>query len=95
LTITEDPEHEIFEALADKDVLTLGRGRSKEEARSPFPDGLFGLDNASTNAAIHKMKNAGLISSRRDGNDHVYFLNKPRFKDLIIFLNGLIEHDPE
>ena len=41
------------------------------------------------------MKNAGLISSRRDGNDHVYFLNKPRFKDLIIFLNGLIEHDPE
>ena len=91
LTITEDPEHEIFEALADKDVLTLVRGLSKEEARSPFPDGLFGLDNASTNAAIRKMKNAGLISSRRDGNDHVYFLNKPRFKDLIIFLNGLIE----
>ena len=87
--------HDIFEALADKDVLALVRGLSKEEARSPFPDGLFGLGPEQTNAAIRKMKFAGLISSRRDGNDHVYFLNKPRFKDLIIFLNGLIEDDPE
>ena len=89
--ISEDPELDILSTLADKDVLTLVRGLSKEEARSPFPDGLFGLDSPSTNAAIRKMKAAGLISSRRDGNDHVYFLNKGRFKDLARFIEGLIE----
>ena len=89
--ISEDPELDILNALADSDVLTLVRGLSKEEARSPFPDGLFGLNYASTNAAIRKMKAAGLISSKRDGNDHVYFLNKSRFKDLAQFIEGLIE----
>ena len=91
LGISEDSELDMFTALADKDVLTLVRGLSKEEARSPFPDGLFGMDSASTNAAIRKMKAAGLISSRRDGNDHVYFLNKVRFRDLAQFIEGLIE----
>lgn len=91
MMISEDPEYDILCALADKDVLTLARGLSKEEARSPFPEGLFGMDSASTDAAIKKMKAAGLISSRREGNDHVYFLNKGRFKDLAMFLEGLIE----
>ena len=89
--ISEDPEFDIISALADKDVLTLVRGLSKEEARSPFPDGLYGMDSSRTNAAIRKMKNAGLISSRRDGPDHVYFLNKGRFRDLANFIESLIE----
>ena len=90
LGISDDPEFDMLSALADKDVLRLTRGLSKEEARSPFPDGLFGMDEARTNAAIRKMKGAGLISSRRDGPDHVYFLNECRFRDLARFINGLI-----
>ena len=89
--ISSDPELDMLTALADKDVLTMVRGLAKEEARSPFPDGLFGMDSSSTNAAIRKMKAAGLISSRRDGPDHVYFLNKGRFKDLARFIEELIE----
>ncbi len=91
LGISDDPEYDILCALADKNVLTMVRGLSKEEARSPFPDGLFGMDGPATNAAIRKMKSAGLISSRRDGPDHVYFLNKPRFRDLERFIRELVE----
>lgn len=91
LGISDDPEFDMLSALADKDVLTLVRGLSKEEARSPFPEGLFGLDGERTNAAIRKMKGAGLISSRRDGPDHVYFLNAGRFRDLARFLEDLIK----
>ena len=89
LGISDDPEFDILSALADRDVLTMVRGLAKEEARSPFPEGLFGMDSARTNAAIRKMKSAGLISSRRDGLDHVYFLNKVRFKELADFIEGL------
>ena len=53
--------------------------------------GLFGLDGPRTNAAIRRMKEAGLISSRRDGPDHVYFLNAGRFRDLARFLENLIK----
>ena len=88
--ISEDPEFDIISALADKDVLTLTRGLSREELRSPFTNGAFGLDERETNQAIKKMKSAGLISSRRDGNDHVYFLNKPRFHEIISFLQNLV-----
>ena len=88
--ISEDPELDILTALADKDVLNMVRGLSKEEVRSPFPDGLFGMDSQRTNAAIRKMKDNGLISSRRDGNDHVYFLNRCRFRDLANFIDDLI-----
>ena len=91
LGISDDPEFDMLSALADKDVLTMVRGLAREEARSPFPDGLFGLDGERTNAAIRRMKGAGLISSRRDGPDHVYFLNAGRFRDLARFLEGLIK----
>ena len=91
LGISSDPELDILIALADPDVLTMVRGLAKNEARSPFPDGLFGMDSKTTNDAIRKMKTAGLISSRRDGNDHVYFLNRPRFMDLEKFLQNLFE----
>ena len=93
LGISDDPEHDMLVALADKDVLTLARGLSKEEARSPFPDGLFGMDGPRTNEAIRKMKEAGLISSRRDGPDHVYFLNAGRYRDLAHFLLKLIHEE--
>ena len=93
LGISSDPELDIFKALADEDVLTMVRGLAKNEVRSPFPDGLFGMDSSRTNGAIRKMKAAGLISSRRDGNDHVYFLNRPRFNDLERFLRGLFPQE--
>ena len=47
------------------------------------------MDETRTNAAIRRMKSAGLISSRRDGPDHVYFLNRGRYKELEHFLAGL------
>lgn len=89
--ISENPELDIFAALSDKDVLTLTKGLSKEELRSPFTDGTFGLTEAETNQAIRKMKSVGLISSKRDGNDHVYFLNGSRFRDVANFLLNLVE----
>ncbi len=86
LGITSDPEHEAFAALADEDVLAMVRGLAETELRSSFTGGAFGLDEQAVNAAIRRMKAAGLISSRRDGDDHVYFLNGPRFRDLVRFL---------
>ena len=91
LGISSDPELDIFTALADKDVLTMIRGLSETEIRSPLTGGVFGMDEPTTNATIRKMKGAGLISSRRDGDDHVYFLNAPRFRDAIRFLQRSIE----
>ena len=90
MDISDDPEFDIISALADKDVLTLARGLAKEEARSPFTDGLYGMDEKRVNAAVRRMKDAGLISSRRDGNDHVYFLNESRFRQLADFIEKLI-----
>ena len=86
LGITSDPERVAFAALADEDVLAMVRGLAESELRSPFSGGAFGLDEQAISAAIRKMKAAGLISSRRDGDDHVYFLNGPRFRDLVRFL---------
>lgn len=91
MNISEDTEFDIVTALADKDVLTLVRGLSKEEARSPFTNGVFGLDEQRANKAVRRLKEAGLISSRRDGNDHVYFLNESRFRELIHFLEDLFQ----
>ena len=91
MDISDDPEYDMICALADKDVLTLVRGLSKQEARSPFTDGLFGMEEKRVNAAIRKLTDAGLISSRRDGNDHVYFLNDSRFRELAHFIEELIK----
>ncbi len=90
MDISDDPEFDMFSALADKDVLTIVRGLAKEEARSPFTDGLYGMEEKRVNAAIRKMKDAGLISARRDGPDHVYFLNECRFRELAQFIDGLL-----
>lgn len=91
LGITQDPEREAFAALADEDVLAMVRGLSKSELRSPLVGGAFGLDEQAVSSAMRKMKAAGLISSRRDGEDHVYFLNGARFKDLVKFLERCME----
>lgn len=88
--ISDDPEFDILAALADRDVLTMCRGLSKEEVAMPFTNGVFGLDEARANAAVRKMKSAGLISSRRDGDYHVYYLNACRFRDLARFLDRLV-----
>lgn len=93
--ISMDPELDIISALADEDVMTMVRGLARQEVRSPFPEGLFGMDAKRTDDAIRRMKDGGLISSRRDGNDHVYFLNKPRFRDLEAFIDGILESEPE
>ncbi len=89
--ISDDPERDILVALADHDVLTMARGLSKTPTAMPFTDGVFGLDEQSANAAVRKMKAAGLISSRREGDFHVYYLNAGRFRDLARFLEELVE----
>ena len=54
--ISDDPIFDIVSALADKDVLTMVRGLSKEEIRYPFTNRVFGMHEARTNAAIRRMK---------------------------------------
>ena len=76
--------------MTDTGTLRLFSPLAKEDARSPFTDGLYGMEEKRVNAAIRKMKDAGLISSRRDGDDHIYFLNESRFKELIRFLESLM-----
>lgn len=91
MTISSDPQLDILTALADADVLALVRGLIDGELRSPFTSGAFGLDEPRTNAAVRRMRSAGLISARRDGPDHVYFLNKGRFRELRVFLDSVLE----
>lgn len=90
LNISEDPVLDMLEALADRDVLTVVRRLSAEEARSPFPEGLYGLGFKRTEECIKILSKAGLVSSRRDGRDHVYYLNKNRFGELSRFIGGLV-----
>ena len=66
--ISEDPEFDIISALADKDVLTMVRGLAKEEARSPFPDGLYGMDSSRTATDGRKERNlSGMVLVMDDG----------------------------
>lgn len=91
LGISDDPILDILSALADRDVLTMVRGLSEQELRSPFTEGAFGMDEPRVNATIRRMKGAGLISSRRDGPDHVYYLNRGRYRELEHFLRNLFD----
>lgn len=91
LMICEDPERGIFEALSDPDVFALVKGLSKEELKSPYAEGAFGMDEKRINAAIRKMRAVGLITSHRDGPDHVYGLNRSRFHDVVLFIDGLFK----
>lgn len=87
--ISEDPVLDIFKVLADKNVLTMIRGMIGTEVRSPFPDGLFGLDYDTTNKTLKTLCQSGLVNTKRDGPDHVYFLHKTRFKVVSDFLNEI------
>lgn len=98
LGICSDPEADIIAALADADVLAFIRGLAKEEVSAPFTNGVFGLDEARANAAVKKMKEAGLICSHRVEDEssihHQYYLNRPRIRFLADFLNELAK-EPE
>ncbi len=96
LGISSDPEAEIIAALADPDVLTMVRGLSKEEIGAPFTDGAFGMEETRVNAAVRKMKEAGLICSHRVEDQHFYYLNRSRIKFLADSLAELAKyHDEE
>ncbi len=99
LGISSDPEADIIRALDDPDVLRMVRGLAKEELVAPFTDGAFGMDGKACAAAIRKMKDGGLVCSRRveDGTGvrHHYYLNSPRLKTLYVFLGSLISDTEE
>ena len=89
LTISEDPIMDIIAALHDEDVMKMVRGLAKEEIRSPYTDGAFGENEKWVTETLRKMKAGGLVMSRRDGPDHVYYLNESRFRTLERFIQGL------
>ena len=95
LGISSDPEADIIKALDNPDVLRMVRGLAKEELVAPFSDGAFGMDGKTCAEAIRKMKDGGLVCSRRvedeTGIRHHYYLNSPRLKTLYAFLGSLIE----
>ncbi len=99
LGISSDPEADIIRALNDPDVLAMIRGLSKEEMVAPFTDGAFGMDEKTCNATVKKLKDGGLICSRRveheDGVHHHYYLNTVRLKTLYDFMGKLISDTEE
>ncbi len=94
LGISSDPEADIIAALADPDVLTMVRGLSKEEIGAPFTDGAFGMEEKRVNAAVRKMKDAGLICTHRVEDRHFYYLNRSRIRFLADSLNELAKEPP-
>ena len=94
LGISSDPEADIIRALDDPDVLIMLRGLAKEELVAPFTDGAYGMDEKTCNATVRKLKDGGLICSRRveheDGIHHHYYINTVRLKTLGDFIGVLI-----
>ena len=93
LTISEDPVMDIIAALHDEDVMKMVRGLAREEIRSPYSDGAFGEDENWVSSTLRKMKDGGLVMSRRDGPDHVYYLNRSRFMTLEKFIQDLFRDE--
>ena len=89
LTISEDPVMDIITALDDEDVMKMVRGLAEVELRSPYSEGAFGMDQKKVSETLRKMKAGGLVMSRRDGPDHVYYLNESRFRTLDRFIQDL------
>ena len=94
-TVSADPLLDIISVLDDADALVLLKGLMKTEVRSPFPDGLFGLEPARTNTALRRLLRAGLVNSRIDGPDHIYYIHVERFKELHDFVDGLVNNNAE
>lgn len=90
-SISEDPELDILKVLANKDVLDLVRGLSKVGVRSPFSQGYFGLSEKKMTECMIILSKAGLVCSKREGECHVYTLNRVRFEELSRYIKSLCE----
>ena len=58
-SFTSDPVIEIIKALDDEDALTVLKELTKKEIRSPWPNGLFGMDEQRTSKAMRKLLVSG------------------------------------
>ena len=95
MSISSNPLLDIIAVLDDADSLEVLKGLMKKEARSPFPDGLYGLGPQRTNKAIRNLLKAGLVNSRVEGLDHIYYIHVERFKILKDFVDGCVENKAE
>ena len=93
--VSANPLLDIISVLDDADNLIMLKGLMKKEARSPFPDGLFGMDSQRTNKALRNLLRAGLVNSRVEGADHIYYIHVERFKELREFVDGLVDNKAE
>ena len=92
-TVSANPLLDIISVLDDADSLTILKGLIETEIRSPFPDGLFGMDSKRTNTALRRLLRAGLVNSRIDGADHIYYIHVERFKELEKFVHDIVNND--
>lgn len=89
--ISDNPELDMLKVLANKDTLVLVRGLSKEGIRSPFTNGHFGLSEKKMTECIVMLSNVGLVCSKKEGNSHIYTLNKTRFEELSRYIRSFSE----
>ena len=92
-TVSANPLLDIISVLDNADCLTILKGLIETEVRSPFPDGLFGMDSKRTNIALRTVLRAGLVNSRVEGADHIYYLHVERFKELQKFVNDIVNNN--
>jgi hypothetical protein len=95
LSVSDNPLLDIIQVLDDADSLELLKGLMVREVRSPFPDGLFGMDSQRTNRALRSLLRAGLVNSRVEGPDHIYYIHVARFKVLKDFVDGCVDNKAE
>ena len=93
--ISGNPLLDIIAVLDDADSLTILKGLMRKEVRSPFPDGLYGMDPQRTSKALRGLLRAGLVNSRVEGPDHIYYIHVERFKELKEFVDGLVNNQAE
>ena len=95
MSVSANPLLDIISVLDDADSLTILKGLMMKEVRSPFPDGLYGMDSQRTNKALRRLLRAGLVNSHVDGLDHVYSIHVERFKELKSFVDGCVDNHAE
>ncbi len=93
--VSADPLYDIIHVLDDQDSLRILNGLMKKEVRSPFPDGLYGMDSQRTNKALRSLLRAGLVNSRVEGPDHIYYIHVERFKEMKSFIDNLVSNQAE
>ena len=94
-SVSANPLLDIIAVLDDADCLEMLKGLMKREVRSPFPDGLFGMDSQRTNKALRTLLRSGLVNSRVEGADHIYYIHVERFKILKDFVDGCVNNQAE